>query len=164
MASVITDITTYSNQVLLDIAEWAGVSVWYVIASMATVVIVILLIGIYLIEKRQSSPLDIYTDEGPLELVEKTIAEFPADRVRIEGKKGKVVIKLISEKPAPEEEPLPPQEVKGEPLPSKAEVPKPPVLKESKKEEKEEPKSRPIAMGAVGQPPKKPEKKKEETK
>ncbi len=159
MADVITDITAYSNQALLDAAEWAGVTVWYVIASIAAVIIVLLLIAIYLMERRHDTPLDIYTDEGQLELVEKTIAEFPADRVRIEGKKGRVVIKLISEKPAVREEPLLPQEVKEGPKPAVVEKAKPPVSTK-KEEKKEEPKSEPIAMGAVGQPPKKPEEKK----
>jgi hypothetical protein len=158
MADVITDVQTYVNQALLDAAEFTGLSVWYVIASIATAVIVILLIAIYLIERRHRGPLDVYTDEGQIEFVEKTIAEFPADRVRIEGKKGKVVIKLISEKPA-EAESLPPQAAEEAPKPAVAEKAKPPVPAK-KEEKKEEPKSKPIAMGAVGQPPKKPEKKK----
>jgi hypothetical protein len=158
MADVITDVQTYVNQALLDAAEFTGLSVWYVIASIATAVIVILLIAIYLIERSHGGPIEVYTDEGQIEFVEKTIAEFPADRVRIEGKKGKVVIKLISEKPA-EAESLPPQAAQEAPKPAVAEKAKPPVSTK-KEEKKEEPKSEPIAMGAVGQPPKKPEKKK----
>jgi hypothetical protein len=164
MADIIADITTYSNQALLDAAEWSGVSVWTLIAAVATVIIIILLLAIWLIERRHEAPVNIYTDEGQLEFVEKTLAEFPADRIRIEGKKGKVVIKLISPKPVAEEELLPPQEVKGEALPSKVEKAKPPISAESKKEEEVEKETKPIAMGAVGAVPKKPQQEKEETK
>ncbi len=155
MADVITDAQTYVNQALLDAAEFTGLSVWYVIASIAAAIIVILLIAIYLIERSHRGSMDVYTDEGQIEFVEKTIAEFPADRVRIEGKKGKVVIKLISEKPAAKEETHLPQEVKEVPKPAVPPKAKPPVPTK-KDEKKEEPKSEPIAMGAVGQPPKKP--------
>jgi hypothetical protein len=160
MAGIIEDIIAFSNQVLLDGSELLGVSVWTLIIAMAVSVIILLLVAIWLIERRHEVPVDVYTDEGKIEFVEKTLAEFPADRIRIEGKKGKVVINLISPKPIPEGEALPPQEIKGEPLPSKTEVPKPPVSKEPEKAPKEEPKSKPIAMGAVGPKPKKEEKKK----
>lgn len=156
MASIITEITASANQTLLDAAAWAGVSVWSVIGVIAGAILLILILAVWLIERKHEASTNIYTDDASIEFIEKTIAEFPAEMVRIEGKKGKIVIKLISPKPIVEEKPLLPQEVKGEPLPSKVEEAKPPVLKEPKKEEPE-PKSEPIAMGAVGSPPKKPE-------
>lgn len=154
MADIIADMQAYSNQALLDVAAWAGVGVWIVIGAIAGAVLLLLILVVWLIERKHEAPVSVYAGERELEFVEKTIAEFPADQIRIEGKKGKVVIKLISQKPAAREETLP-QEVKGEPLPTKAEEVKPPAQKEPEK--KEEPKSKPIAMGAVGAPPEKPE-------
>ncbi len=163
MASTITDIMADANQALLDMAEYSGVSVWAVIGGIAIAAVVLIIVVVWLIMRRRKASAMVYTEDGSLEFVEETVAEFPADKVRIEGKKGKIVIKLISPAPQAGEESLPPQEVKGEPLPSKVEEPKPPVSKKAA-EEKAEPESKPIAMGAVGQPPKKPEPKKEETK
>ena len=159
MAGIIEETIAFSNKVLLDASEMLGVSVWTLVIAIAVSVIVGLLVAVWLIERRHEAPVDIYADEAKIEFVEKTLAEFPAERVRIEGRKGKVVINLITQKPVPGGETLP-QEVKGEPLPSKAEVPKPPVSKEPEKPKEEEPKSKPIAMGAVGPKPKKEEDKK----
>ncbi|MEE9564711.1 MAG: hypothetical protein V3V63_03275 [Candidatus Hydrothermarchaeaceae archaeon] len=140
------DIVTTANQALLDAAEWAGASVWIIIAAIATALLIFIILVFYLVKRKHEVPVKIYTTEGEagseaLEFVEKTLMEFPADRIRIEGTKGKVVIKLVSPKPVTPEEPLLPQEVKEGPLPSKLEKPKP--------AESEEPESEPIAMGAV---------------
>jgi len=149
------DIVAVANQALLDAAEWAGVSVWLIIAAIAAVLLnnmLLLILGIYWIKRKRESPIKIDATRGKagdtaLEFVEKTLVEFPADQIKIETTKGKVIIKLVSAKPATVEEPLLPQEVKGEPLPSKAEEPKeaPP--------EKKPPESEPIPMGAVESPP-----------
>lgn len=141
------DIVTTANQALLDAAEWAGASVWIIIAAIATALLIFIILVFYLVKRKHEVPVKIYTTEGEagseaLEFVEKTLVEFPADRIRIEGTKGKVVIKLVSPKPVTPEEPLLPQEVKEGPLLSK--------LTESKsKKPEEEPESEPIAMGAV---------------
>lgn len=140
------DIVTTANQALLDAAEWAGASVWIIIAAIATALLIFIILVFYLVKRKHEVPVKIYTTDGEagseaLEFVEKTLVEFPADRIRIEGTKGKVVIKLVSPKPVTPEEPLLPQEVKEGPLPSKLEKPKP--------AESEEPESEPIAMGAV---------------
>lgn len=158
IAEITADVTTIVNQVLLDAAEWSGVSVWAVLAAIATAIIVLLILLAWWVERRYESSVQVHTDEGSLEIVEKTVAEFPADRVRIEGIKGKVIIKLISPKSEAADEPLPPQEIKEEPLLSKYMEPKPPVPTE-KEEKKPEPKSEPIAMGAVESTPEKPKKK-----
>jgi outer membrane biosynthesis protein TonB len=157
------DIASVVDQALLDAAEWAGVSVWAVIGGITAAIVILIVLAAWLVKRRRGASVKIYTEDGQLEFVEKTVAEFPADRIRIEGKKGKVVIKLISPKPEGGGEPLLPQEVKEEPLLSKYMEPKPPVPPE--KEEKEpEPKSEPIAMGAVESAPEKPKKKPEESK
>lgn len=143
------DIVTTTNQALLDAAEWAGASVWIIIAAIATALLIFIILVFYLVKRKHEVPVKIYTTDGEagseaLEFVEKTLVEFPADRIRIEGTKGKVVIKLISPKPVTPEEPLLPQEVKEGPLLSKVKE-----SKSEKPEEEEEPESEPIAMGAV---------------
>ena len=157
------DIASVVDQALLDAAEWAGVSVWAVIGGITAAIVILIVLAAWLVKRRRGASVKIYTEDGQLEFVEKTVAEFPADRIRIEGKKGKVVIKLISPKPEGGEEPLLPQEVKEEPLLSKYMEPKPPVPTE-KEEKKPEPKSEPIAMGAVESTPEKPKKKGKDTK
>ncbi|MEE8403141.1 MAG: hypothetical protein V3R93_05250 [Candidatus Hydrothermarchaeaceae archaeon] len=142
------DIATTVDQALLDAAEWAGVSVWTVIAAIVVAILLVLILAVHCV--RRGSPIKIYATRGeagddPLEFVEKTLVEFPADRIKIEAGKGKVIIKLVSAKPAAVEEPLLPQEVKGEPLPAKVEEPKPPEKKPSESE--------PIPMGAVESKP-----------
>ena len=153
MADIIADMQAYSNQALLDAAAWAGVGVWIVIGAIAGAVLLLLILVVWLIE-RKHEPSTSIPDEGS-GVVEKTLAEFPAEMVAAQGGEGKIVVKLVTQKPVPKEAPLPPQKVEGEPLPTKAEEVKPPAQKEPEK--KEEPKSKPIAMGAVGAPPEKPE-------
>ncbi len=157
------DIATTVDQALLDAAEWAGVSVWAVIAAIAVAILIVLILAFYCVSR--GSPIKIYATRGeagddPLKFVEKTLVEFPADRIKIEADKGKVIIKLVSAKPVaeteggrdllneydiPPEEPLLPQKVKEEPLPTKVGKPKPPEEKPSKSE--------PIPMGAVESKP-----------
>ncbi|MEE9474736.1 MAG: hypothetical protein V3V36_03605 [Candidatus Hydrothermarchaeaceae archaeon] len=140
------DIVAAVNQGLLDVAEWAGVSVWLVIATIAVALlnhIFLLILFLYWIKWRRGPSIKVSAaqeDAGgdELELVERTLAEFPADQIKIETTKGKVVLKLVSTKPMTVKEPLLPQEIKGEPLPSKVE--------ESKSSEPDEPESEPIPM------------------
>lgn len=138
------DIATTVDQALLDAAEWVGVSVWAVIAAIAVALLLVLILAFHCV--RRGSPIKIYATRGevgddPLEFVERTLVEFPADRIKIEADRGKVIIKLVSAKPVAVEEPLLPQEVKEEPLLAKVEEPKPPEEKPSKSE--------PIPLGAV---------------
>lgn len=152
------DIATTVNQALLDAAEWAEVSVWVVITVLAVAILIALIFVFYCIKHMQEPLIKVYTEQGEagddaLEFVEKTLAEFPADHIKIEATKGKVVIKLVSIKAATEKEAGGddvsskqglPQEVKGEPLPT--------VVEEPASEEKPQ-KSEPIPMGAAESAP-----------
>lgn len=138
------DMATEMNNALLDAAVWAGVSVWVIIGAIAACVLILLIIVVYLIirwskpsAKAPAQPEPVSAED--IELVEKTLAEFPADQVKIEATNGKVVIKVVNPKSAAEEPSLP-QEKKEAPLPSKV---------EKKKPEEPEPESEPIAMGAA---------------
>lgn len=156
------DIIAAANQALLDVAEWAGVSVWLVIAAIVAALlnhVLVLMLGVYWFKRKRESSIKLHATQGEAgsdahEFVEKTLMEFPADRIKIETAKGMVTIKLISQQPTTVEESLLPQDVKGEPLPSKVEEPKP---SESKKPEpapeKKPPESEPIPVGAVESTP-----------
>ncbi|MBU2559395.1 hypothetical protein KKA03_00695, partial [archaeon] len=82
MADVITDMTAYSNQVLLDAAELAGVSVWSVIGAIAGVILLLLILVVWLIERKHyaAAPAPISVVQG--EFIEKTLAEIPVAMVK----------------------------------------------------------------------------------
>lgn len=154
---IMADIAITVNQALLDAAEWAEVSVWVVITVIAVAALIALIFVFYCVKHRQEPLIKIYTEQGEagddaLEFVEKTLAEFPADRIKIEASKGKVVIKLVSVKAATEKEAEEdvsskqnlPQEVKGEPLPT--------IVEEPASEEQPQ-KSEPIPMGTADSAP-----------
>jgi hypothetical protein len=146
MADIVAGLQADANKMLLDAAAWAGVSVWSVIGAIAGAILLLLILVVWLIERKHHTATPSHMGDVQSGFVEKTLAEFPADMVKTEGGEGKIVIKLVTPKPVPEEKPQPIQEVKGEPLPTK------PPVSEEPKEEEPEPDSKPIAMGTAEKP------------
>jgi hypothetical protein len=93
---------SYVNSALTDLAEFFGVEVYTLIIGFVALALIILIL-ILVAVKRRESPIVITASKGGLEddidYVERTLAEFDAEVIRIETTKNKLVIKLIEPKP-----------------------------------------------------------------
>jgi hypothetical protein len=93
---------SYVNSALTDLAEFLGVEVYTLIIGFVVLALIILIL-ILVAVRRKESPIVITASKGGLEddidYVERTLAEFDAEVIRIETTKNKLVIKLIEPKP-----------------------------------------------------------------